>query len=101
MLIVAYAINKTLVHNVNNYGESSATSCPGIILIGTFLLFTGVNVFLIVFQFMKFGGCSSNIWIMVTTCVIAVFMYGIVFVRTRPDASILTSSLVLSYFLYL
>lgn len=101
MLIVAFVVNNTLVFNVSNYGDGRAMSCPGIILILVFLTFAGSNLALIIFQFKEFSGCSSNIWIMSITCLIAVIMYGIVFLRTRPDASILTSSIILSYFLYL
>ena len=101
MLIVAFVINNTLVQNVSNYGDGRATSCPGLILILIFIAFTGSNLALIIFQFKKFSGCSSNVWIMSITCLLAVLMYGIVFLRTRADASILTSSIILSYFLYL
>ena len=101
MLIVAFVINSTLVSNVSNYGDGRATSCPGLVLITIFLVFTIGNFALVIFQFRKFSGCSQNVWIMSITCIIAVVMYGIVFFRTRPDASILTSSLTLSYFLYL
>lgn len=38
---------------------------------------------------------------MISTCVIALIMYVVVFIRTRPDASAFTSSLALSYFLFL
>lgn len=38
---------------------------------------------------------------MVITCIVAAIMYGIVFIRTRADASVFTSALVLTYCLYL
>ena len=38
---------------------------------------------------------------MISTCIVAVIMYVVVFLRTRPDASAFTSSLALSYFLFL
>ena len=38
---------------------------------------------------------------MTLTCVFAVISFGIVFFRTRPDASVLTSAIVLAYVLYL
>ena len=38
---------------------------------------------------------------MIITCLLGLVMYGIVLVRTRKDASVLTSALVFSYCLYL
>ena len=38
---------------------------------------------------------------MILTCLLGLVMYGIVLVRTRKDASVLTSAFVFSYCLYL
>lgn len=100
MLIVAYVINEILLRNVEREG-GSATSCSGIILISlTFLLFGG-NVTWIVFQFIEFGQCPFNATQMIITCIVGAAMYALVIVRTRSDASVFTSSLVLTYCLYL
>jgi len=100
MLIVAYVLNDVLVGNVNaEAGE--AMSCSGVILLVLFLLFTGGNITWIVFSFIKFGGCADNVWFMIITCIFGVLAYTIVLFRTREDASIFTSSIVLAYALYL
>ena len=65
------------------------------------VILTGGNITWIVYQFIEFGKCGGNLAIMIITCVIAFIMYGIVFLRTRNDASIFTSSLVVTYCLYL
>lgn len=100
MLIVAYVINDTLLRNVEREG-GRATSCSGIILIGLTLILFGGNITWIVFQFIEFGQCSFNVTQMIITCVAGFAMYALVLVRTRSDASIFTSSLVLSYCLFL
>lgn len=53
------------------------------------------------FQFIEFGGCAGNVTIMSITTVMGVIFIVLVFFRTREDASILTSSLVLTYSLYM
>lgn len=100
MLEVAYRFNDVLISNVNNE-EGAAMSCSGIILIGlTLSLFVG-NVIWIWIMFDTFSGCIFNVWQMCFTTVMGVLMYALVLVRTRDDASIFTSSLVLTYNLYL
>lgn len=102
MLVVAYTLNSRLVENVANEG-GSAFSCSGIILLSLFGLLSIGNLVWIIFQFKLFGGagCGGNITLMILTCILGCVMYGIVLIRTRRDASVLTSSLVLSYCLYL
>lgn len=76
-------------------------SCSGIILIvSTIILFAG-NVTWIVIQFIEFNGCAFPLWQMSFTALAGVAMYVLVLMRTRSDASIFTSSLVLTYNLYL
>jgi hypothetical protein len=100
MLIVAYVINQALVSGVNN-SNGGAGSCSGITLISLFGILTAGNITWIIFQFIEFSGCPGQVAIMIITCVIGAIMYAIVLLRTREDASIFTSSLVLSYCLYL
>jgi hypothetical protein len=100
MLEVAYRLNDVLISNVNN-DDGAAMSCSGIILIGlTLSLFVG-NVIWIWIMFDSFSGCIFNVWQMCFTTVMGILMYALVLVRTRDDASIFTSSLVLTYNLYL
>lgn len=101
MLIVAYTINDTLVRNVDVDGGKMG--CSAIILISLTLILFGGNITWIVFQYIEFSNsfCGWNWWQMTITCVAAVAMYGLVLLRTRKDASIFTSSLVLTYVLYL
>ena len=70
-------------------------------LLITFLTLTTGNITWIVYQYIEFGGCSKNVWIITLTVVAAVLMYGLILLRTRNDASALTSSIVLAYCLYL
>lgn len=102
MLIVAYVVNDVLISNVNREGAESMT-CSGIILIVSTLLLTTGNITWIVLQFIWFTGkdCSFNTCQMTFTCIAGVAMYVIVLFRTRNDASIFTSSIVLCYNLYL
>lgn len=100
MLIVAYKTNDVLISNVQKEG-GSATSCSGIILISLTLILSCGNITWIVLQFIWFSSCTFHVWQQIFTCIAGVVMYGIIFFRTRPDASIFTSSLVLTYDLYL
>lgn len=98
ILVLAYSLNELLVRNVDNEGGSVFT-CSGIILITLFILSTGGNITWLVFQYIKFGGsgCGANLTFLIITTILGVCMYGIVLVRTRKDASMLTSSIVWSY----
>ena len=102
MLVVAYTLNSQLVRNVANEG-GSAFSCSGIILLGLFGVLSIGNLVWIIEQFRLFGGkgCGANTTMMIITCLLGLVMYGIVLIRTRRDASVLTSAIVLSYCLYL
>jgi len=98
MLIVAYVINAVFVSGVKN---GNACSSGGIALLSLTGVFTVGNIIWIVYQFILFSGCPGNVVIMICTCVIAFIIYGVVLLRLRADASIFTSSLVVSYCLYL
>lgn len=98
MLIVAYVINHACVSNVK---DGAACSGGGIVLLSLFGIFTVGNIVWMVFQFILFSGCAGNVVIMICTCVVAAIIYGVVLLRLREDASIFTSSLVVSYCLYL
>ena len=102
MLIVAYVVNDILIRNVNTEGTGAMTT-SGIILIVSTLLLTSGNITWIVLQYIWFTGfdCTFNVWQMTFTCIAGIAMYVIVLFRTRNDASIFTSSIVLCYNLYL
>merc|ERR1712048_1411026 len=102
MLVVAYTLNSQLVDNVTRDG-GNALSCSGIILMGLFGILTIGNLVWIIYQYKLFGGegCGGNITLMTITVILGIVMYGIVLIRTRKDASVLTSALILSYCLYL
>jgi len=59
------------------------------------------NIVFIVYQYIWFSGCSTNNVIMTITLISAIASYAIVFFKTREDASILTSTIVVAYLLYL
>ena len=95
-------MNDLLVTNVEREGGNAFT-CSGIILIIIFFLTTGGNITWIVFQYIEFGkeGCSTNMAFLIISTVLGVAMYGVVLIRTRKDASMLTSAIVWCYQLYL
>jgi hypothetical protein len=102
MLIVAYTINDILVSNVDV--EQGTSNSSAIVLIAAFLCLTAGNITWIVFGFIEFGqsgGCLFNKPNMIITCVAGFLFYALIFLRTRQDASIFTSSLVLAYCLFL
>ena len=102
ILILAYVVNAKLIDNVNQEGGSVFT-CSGIILLVIFFSFLGGNITWFVFQYKRFGGdgCGTNVTFITITLVIGILTHVIVLFRPRPDASVLTSSIVLAYFLYL
>jgi hypothetical protein len=98
MLIVAYVINNGLVTAASKY---EGGGLPGILLVALFFIFTGGNITWLIFQFIEFSACGGNLAIMIITTVIGTAMYGLVLLRSRPDASVFTSSLVFTYCLFL
>jgi hypothetical protein len=69
------------------------------------LVLTGIitagNITFAVFQYIWYYSCAYNDVIITITNIAGVAFYILVFMRTRQDASILTSSIVFSYCLYL
>jgi hypothetical protein len=100
MLVVAYKVNDVLVGNYS-LENSDGVSLSTVILIGITGLITIGNIVWLVFQYIWFSGCTTNNIIITITLVASIASYGIVFFRTREDASILTSSIVVAYLLYL
>ena len=100
MLVVAYVLNEKLINNVNAEGGGAA-SCSGIILIILTVVLAGCNIVWIILQFSQYSSCTFTIWQQIFTCVAGFTMYALVLLKTRDDASIFTSSLVLTYTLYL
>ena len=56
---------------------------------------------MIVYQYIWFSSCPKNIAFISISVVFGIAFYAVVPFRTRSDASLLTSSFVLSYILYL
>jgi hypothetical protein len=96
MLMVAYKVNEVLVGNY----EKDQTNCSGFILLAVTTISIVGNLVWIVKQYKAFG-CAYNTTIMTVTVVGCVLMYGLVLLRSRQDASILTSSIAATYCLYL
>ena len=97
MLAVAYKINEVLVRNYEEAGDT----CSGSILIGLTIMFTSISLVWLGFQYYWYHGCGYNDVLISITIICGVAFYGLIFIRTRPDASLLTSSVVLLYVTYL
>jgi hypothetical protein len=96
ILVVSFKINNTLVRNY----ERDEGNCSGyILMLVTFTIFGG-NLFWIGLQYTEFK-CAKNVLFMTLTAFGALAMYGLVCLRTRPDASVLTSGIAIMYCLYL
>lgn len=92
MLIVAMVINSALVNR-----------CGVAVLLILTVIITGGNITWTVFQFKNFlwDDCPENAVFMIINVCIGVLLYVIILFQTRQDASILTSSIVWGYSLYL
>lgn len=100
MLVVSYKINETLVGNYERE-NANGLGCSGIIIILLTSLITIGNLTWLVYQYIWYHDCGYNNAIITITLVASIAFYIIVFLRTREDASILTSSIVVTYILYL
>lgn len=96
MLVVSYKINGTLVANY----QKDEGNCSGIILMFVTIIILAGNAFWVVLQYTQFK-CAYNITFMTISLVGVVVMYALVLLRTRPDASVLTSGIAGLYCLYL
>ena len=90
MLVVAYCINDFIKEG-----------CGQVAMLVVTILMAGGNITWTVFQFINYSACGYNIAFQIVTIVFAVIGYVIVPFRTREDASILTTSVVWTYLLYL
>jgi hypothetical protein len=97
MLVVAYKINETLVGNY----ERDQGGCSGFTLIGMTAVLTIISIVWLIYQYIWYGGCGYNNVIISVTIIAGVIFFVIVLLRTREDASILTSAIVLLYVTYL
>lgn len=100
MLIVAYKINDTLVANYEREGGDGMT-CSGVILIFLTVVITCGNLTFGVYQYIWYKDCGYNNAIITITLFFGLSFYILVLLRTREDASVLTSSIVVAYLLYL
>lgn len=92
----AYLVNDKLV---GNYEEGS--SGWGVLMILLTVLFYGGALTICGFLFYWFHECASNIALICVTLGVAVVAFILVIIKTRPDSSVLTSSLVFFYTVYL
>ena len=97
--MVAYKINETLVKNIER--EDNGIGCSGVVIVTLTLVITIGNITWAVFQYIWFHDCGYNNVLITVTCVASLVFYGIVFFRTREDASVFTSTIVVLYILYL
>ncbi|CDW86304.1 membrane protein [Stylonychia lemnae] len=100
MLVVAYKINEVLVGNYERE-NTSGLGCSGVIIIVLTAIITAGDITWAIFQYIWYHGCGYNNVIITITLVASISFFVLVFFRTREDASILTSSIVVSYLLYL
>ena len=98
MLVVSYKINETLV---GNYEREQNNSCSATILIGLTVVITLGDVVWLVYQYIWYHSCGYNTAIITVTLIASISFYVLVLLRTREDASILTSAIVVTYLLYL
>jgi hypothetical protein len=101
MLVVAYKINERLIKNYEMEAPGNGLGISGVIVIILTLLFTAGNVTWVVFQYKWYSSCAGSATIMSITLVFCVGFYILVLFRTREDASLLTSAIVVCYILYL
>lgn len=97
MLVVSYKINEALVSNY----ERDGSGFSGALIIIVTAIITVINIVWAVFQYIWYSGCGYNSAIITVTVVAGIVFYVLVILRTREDASILTSSIVFLYCLYL
>lgn len=100
MLVVSFKINETLVGNYERE-NTNGVGCSGFIIILLTVCITAGNIVWAVYQYIWYHGCGYNNAIITTTLVAGIGFYIIVLFRTREDASILTSAVVVTYLLYL
>lgn len=96
MLQVAYKTNDRLVSNY----QRDTTNCSKYILAIVAAAFFAIVIASIVTQYQTFK-CGNLITLMTITLVAVVLMHGLILLRPRKDASILTSSIASVYILYL
>lgn len=92
----AYLVNDTLV---SNYEEGS--SRWGVLIIALTIFIYAGSLLLTGFLFAWFRSCTTNIILICVTIALGVLCFILVIVKTRPDSSIFTSSMVFLYSVYL
>ncbi len=96
LVSLAYLINDTLV---SNYEEGSGSW--GILIIGLTVLIYAGSLTLTGFLYYWFDDCTTNVVLITVTLVVGAAAFVLVVVKTRPDSSILTSSIIYLYTIYL
>ena len=96
LIIVSYTVNDSLVHA---YENGSTGAAVGLISF-TAILALGSLVFLIL-QYVWFHACAGPLVIVSYTLLFGIIWFILVFLRSRKDASIFTSSMVFAYVTFL
>ena len=93
-LLGAFKVNDTLV----NAYEQDRLPIASSLIVALTLLVTLANFLWLFFTYLRFGTCSSTL--ILVNCLFFLLFYMLVLFRTRSDASLLTSSLVVLFLLY-
>ena len=96
LVSLAYLVNDSFVSNY----ETGSNSWGILMIALTVVIYSG-SLVLTGFLFYWFDECSTNIIMICVTLVIGVISFILVVVKTRPDSSIFTSSMVFLYTTYL
>lgn len=97
MLIVAYGINDALV---SSYNQDSSKGFAILLIIITVVIYI-LSILFLIYQYIWFGDCDGNVAIITITLIMAVIFFVLVILKTREDASILTTAIVFLYCLFL
>jgi len=104
ILIIAYSINEHLVYHHEQAREArdKGKVCgTGFTLLGLTIVMSLGQLTWLVFLFIWFHDCAVNVVLLVLTLVFLIAFYGLIFLRTRSDASVFTSSIVGVYIVYI
>ena len=97
ILSIAYKINQFLVDYHSEAGSTVSIS----LLLGTTIGLYAFDILFLYYQFMWFGGCTFNLWVLILSIMMFFVYTALTVLQTRENASILTNAFVMSYTLYL
>lgn len=100
LIISAYTINDSLVDTYDS-GQKFKSGLAGVGLVVLTTIITSGALALLIFCFIKFNSCAGTIVINVFTLLFVIAFYVLVILKTRPNSSIFTSSIVSAYVIYI